>query len=90
MIDNVRYFAALYGIAPGAADDAIRNVGLSDHGDDYSGNLSGANARVSLACALVCQPDLLVLDRPTVGLDPSCGPTCGISSAHWRGAAPRC
>lgn len=71
VIDNVRYFAALYGIAPGAADDAIRNVGLSDHSDDYSANLSGGQrTRVSLACALVCQPDLLVLDEPTVGLDP--------------------
>ncbi|OBJ48741.1 ABC transporter ATP-binding protein, partial [Mycobacterium sp. 1423905.2] len=71
VVDNVRYFAALYGFDARAADEAIDRVGLSDHRDAYCGNLSGGQrTRVSLACALVCRPALLVLDEPTVGLDP--------------------
>lgn len=71
VIDNVRYFAALYGMPTDAADAAIDGVGLTDHATAVCGNLSGGQrTRVSLACALVCQPDLLILDEPTVGLDP--------------------
>ncbi|MFD0362221.1 ABC transporter ATP-binding protein [Nocardia sp. GCM10030253] len=69
--DNVAYYAALYGRDRDATDTAITSVGLLEHahqrGDELSG---GQQTRASLACALVAQPDMLVLDEPTVGLDP--------------------
>jgi ABC-2 type transport system ATP-binding protein len=69
--ENVRFFARVLGVAAEEGDRVIDLVDLATHTDQPVGRLSGGQrSRASLAVALLGTPDVLVLDEPTVGLDP--------------------
>ncbi len=69
--ENLRYFARVLGVGDEAIDEVIATVSLCADVDRVVSTLSGGErARVSLATALLNAPELLVLDEPTVGLDP--------------------
>jgi ABC-2 type transport system ATP-binding protein len=69
--ENLRYFARILGVPGDRIDDVIATVGLGNHAGQVAHTLSGGEqARLSLAAALLNRPAVLVLDEPTVGLDP--------------------
>jgi ABC-2 type transport system ATP-binding protein len=69
--ENLRYFAGIFGVDRKRIDEVLDVVDLRDLGGRVVGRLSGGQrARVSLASALLNDPEVLVLDEPTVGLDP--------------------
>lgn len=102
--DNVRYFGAMHGRNRAQAREAIDAVGLGTLAKRRTADLSGGQfSRVSLACALVSDPRLLILDEPTVGLDPvlraelwerfarlAAGGTTLIISSHVMEEASHC
>ena len=71
VVENLRYFGRVLGVGPGRVDEVIAAVELGPYAGQVASSLSGGQrARVSLATALLGEPELLVLDEPTVGLDP--------------------
>ncbi|MFC7496686.1 MULTISPECIES: ABC transporter ATP-binding protein [unclassified Nocardioides] len=71
VVENLRFFARVLGTGRDDVDRAIDAVDLASHRDQVVGRLSGGQrSRASLAVALLGKPEMLVLDEPTVGLDP--------------------
>jgi ABC-2 type transport system ATP-binding protein len=69
--EQLRTFASLYGVPARRAEEMLGVVGLEDQAGTRTEKLSGGQAqRLSIACALVHDPELLFLDEPTGALDP--------------------
>ncbi|MFD5224492.1 ABC transporter ATP-binding protein [Microbacterium sp. NPDC058342] len=69
--ENLRYFASVAAAPRSDVDRVMRQVGLAAHAQQTVDDLSGGQLnRVSLGAALLGAPELVVLDEPTVGLDP--------------------
>ena len=102
--ENLTYFGRVLGAPRARVDAVIERVGLAEAATQLVGRLSGGQkARVSLATALLNEPDVLVLDEPTVGLDPvlrrdlwdffhelADGGTTLLVSSHVMDEAARC
>ncbi len=81
--ENMEFYAGLYGIEGRRMAERISElldmVDLAEHADRITGDLSGGMyQRLSLACTLIHEPELLLLDEPTVGIDPV------LREAFWR------
>lgn len=73
--ENVELFTSLYGIKgeelKRTIDESLEYVGLLEKRNEFAKNFSGGmKRRLNIACAIGHQPDLLIFDEPTVGIDP--------------------
>jgi len=103
VLENLRFFAAISG-GDRHVNEALEFVELGDRRDSVVATLSGGmRTRASLACAIVHRPELLLLDEPTVGIDPqlraqlwarfremTASGTTIIVSSHVMDEAARC
>lgn len=74
-LENVKFFASLYGLRGAeltdAAEEALEFTGLSDKAKTYPQQFSGGmKRRLNIACAIAHKPKLIIMDEPTVGIDP--------------------
>lgn len=71
-LEQLRTFAGLYGVPADRASEKLELVGLADKADTDASRLSGGQRqRLSIACALVHEPEVVFLDEPSAGLDPA-------------------
>ena len=74
-VDNVKYWGKIYGLKGNnlkkAIDNALEITGLSEHAKEKPAKFSGGmKRRLNIACGIVHSPEILILDEPTVGVDP--------------------